>query len=440
MKKNTLVFLALLCSFFSEAQLKDKANLDKLFTSFEKENKAMGTVSIFKDGNEVYTKSIGFANIELAKKADDLTKYRIGSITKTFTASIIFQLIDEGKLALNTLVSKYFPEVPNSNKITIKNLLYHRSGLYNITREKGFHVWISKPRNRKKMLTKIVKHPVDFQPNEKTAYSNTNYILLSFIAEKIDKKSFSKIIKNRISKPLKLDRTHFGKKIKIKKNEATSYYWENSKWNPITIETNLKGPMGAGAIVSTAKEVNIFYNKLFTGKLISKNSLEKMITPINEMGMGISVINYRGILIYGHDGGIDGFRSIAAYIPKKKLSIAFTFNASNIPSTGTLVQILETYFRNDTSVINVSKSKLKTADLDKYLGVYSNNSFPAKVTVTKKGNILYAQATGQPIFELTATKAHVFKYAPLNIILAFKPLKKSLNLKFNGRNHLLAKE
>ncbi|TVZ55823.1 CubicO group peptidase (beta-lactamase class C family) [Lutibacter sp. Hel_I_33_5] len=440
MKKCTLIFLTLLCSLFSEAQIANKENLDQLFDTFEKENKAMGTVSILKNGLETYQKSFGLSNIKLDKKANEYTKYRIGSITKTFTATIILQLVEEGKLSLLSLVSDYFPQIPNSNKITIKNLLYHRSGLYNITKEKGFHVWISKSRNRKEMLAKITNHKVDFQPNEKTAYSNTNYILLSFIAEKIDKRKFSKILQRRIIKPLNLKRTIFGKKIKIKKNEAFSYYWENTKWNPITLETNLKGPMGAGAIVSTAKEINVFYSNLFSGKLISENSLQKMTTPINGMGMGLSVMKYKGLLIYGHDGGIDGFRSMAAFIPKKKLSIAFTLNASNISTSGTLIEIIDTYFKNDPTVKDIPLIDLKTEDLDKYLGIYSGSSFPLKVTITKKENVLYAQATGQPIFKLNASKKNVFNYDPLGIKFTFTPKNNSVTVKFQGNNHLLTKE
>lgn len=408
MKKIITFFIAFSCSIFTEAQTSHKTALDNLLSSFESENKAMGTVSIADKGITTYQNSIGFANLTLSKSANEYTKYRIGSITKTFTATVILQLVDEGKVQLNKLLKEYFPEIPNADKITIEHLLYHRSGLYNITKEDGFHIWISKQRKRSEMLKKMIHNGVVFEPNTNNEYSNTNYILLSYIAEDIDKKSFAKILKKRIIKPLGLVNTHFGKEINIKKNEAISYYLEDSKWQPIAIETNLKGPMGAGAIVSTAKELTIFYTSLFSGKLLSKSSLQKMTTPKDEMGMGISVINYKGLLVYGHDGGIDGFRSMAVYIPKKKLAMAFTFNASRISSTGALIEILETYFKNDKELQSKSLINLTSSSLDKYLGIYSGKTFPAKVTFTKKGNILFAQATGQPIFKLIAVKKKRF--------------------------------
>ena len=206
MKKSTLVFLALLCSFLTEAQQTNKANLDQLLISFEKENKAIGTVSLFKNGKEIYNKSIGFSNIKLAEKANNLTKYRIGSITKTLTATIILQQVDEGKLNLNTLLSEYFPKLPNANKITIEDLLRHQSGLVNITQSKDIRSWISKPQTRKQMMDRFIENGTEFEPKEKSKYSNTNFAILSYISEVIDKKPFAQILDDRIIKPLQLKR------------------------------------------------------------------------------------------------------------------------------------------------------------------------------------------------------------------------------------------
>lgn len=347
MKKSILFFIAFSCSFFTEAQTSLKADLDLLLYSLESNNKAMGTISIAKEGNNIYQNSIGFSNLDTKIKANEFTKYRIGSITKTFTATVILQLVDEDKLDLNTLLKEYFPNLPNADKITIEHLLYHRSGLYNITQEDGFHEWISKPRNRNQMLGKMIDNGVVFKPNIKKEYSNTNYILLSYIAEDIDRNSFVKILDKRIIKPLGFSNTHYGKEVNLKKNEATSYYWEDSKWTPITIETNLKGPMGAGAIVSTAKELTFFYTSLFSGKLLSKASLKKMTSPKDEMGMGILVVDFNGMTVYGHDGAIDGFRSAVAYFPELKLTICFTFNASSGSNTQKIVKIFKSYLKTE---------------------------------------------------------------------------------------------
>lgn len=140
-----------------------------------------------------------------------------------------------------------------------------------------------------------------------------------------------------------MENTFFGKDLDLSQNEAMCYYPENEEWHPITFHTNLTGTMGAGGLTSTAKEINIFYDALFTKQLFSKETLDQMTTPKNGMGMGISVDRRRGYQVFGHDGRIDGFRSVAAYFPEEKLSIACTFNASKVSSSKTLFQLLDAY-------------------------------------------------------------------------------------------------
>lgn len=196
------------------------------------------------------------------------------------------------------------------------------------------------------MLTKIRGYESLFEPDSKTEYSNSNYILLAYIAEDIDKKFFGEIIQKRIVEKLNLENTDFGKDIDFSKNEAMCYYLENGKWKPITFHTNLTGTMGAGGVISNAKDVSIFYNALFTGKLLSEKSLQLMTTPKEEMGMGISVNDFNGLTVYGHDGAIDAFRSTAVYIPKFKSAIVLTFNASDGPIGKKLLPIVELYMQS----------------------------------------------------------------------------------------------
>ena len=439
MKKGFLFLIVFLCSLSSVGQKAKQENLDTLFNSIEENNIAMGTISIAKKGKTIYQKSIGFSDLKNKKKANEYTKYRIASVTKTYTATIILQLINEGKLNLETTLNKYFPRIKNASKITVENLLRHQSGLYNITNEKDFIKWINKPRDRNEILDKIIKNGVVAEPSTQTAYSNTNFILLSYIAEDVDGKSFSKIIAKRIVKPLHLKQTAFGKEINSSKNEAISYYKENNQWNTFKYQTNLKGTMGAGCIVSTAKEVTSFYYNLFAGKLIPKKLLKEMTTSKDGIGMGVSELNYKGLKIFGHNGGMDGFHSISAYIPEKDLAIAFTFNASTISTTESLIKILDAYFKDDPRFKSKSKVNITSSELDKYLGIYSADSFPAKISFTKEGNVLFAKATGQPIFKLIAIKKNTFKYDAMDIVFTFKEKNKVL-VTFGGKEHLLSKE
>ncbi|MFY0630673.1 MAG: beta-lactamase family protein [Flavobacteriaceae bacterium] len=440
MRKNILFFIGLLCSFSINSQTDNTKKLDSLLNTFESKNQGMGIVTILKKDQSVYFKSMGYSNIEKGKTADKNTKYRIGSISKTYTATIIMQMVDENKLTLNTYLSSYFPQIPNADKITIDDLLRHRSGLYNITNQEDLRTWITKKQSRKKMLARFAKHSVDFEPKEKTSYSNTNYILLSYIAEEIDNASFSSILKKRIIKPLQLKRTHFGKSINERKNEALPYYFEDDNWNSVTMKTHLSAPMGAGGIVASANDVALFYTSLFDGKLVSSTSLEKMTNSSTGMGLGMSSLDFKGLKVYGHDGGIDGFSSFALHIPKKNLSISITLNGFGSSMLPLVVSILEIYFENDPSLQSKSSFELTSSELDQYLGIYSSSTFPAKVTFTKKKNTLFAQATGQPLFKLTAEKKNVFKYDAMGITFTFGSKKGTLSIFFQGNTHQFKKQ
>lgn len=440
MKKSIIILLICAYPIFTYAQVKNKTNLDQLFNSFESENKAMGTITIAKNGKEVYQKNIGFSNIETRTKPNKLTKYRVGSITKTFTAVVILQQIEEGKLNLNSLLKEYFPQLPNAHKITIEDLLRHQSGLTNITNDKSIRTWITKPQTRDQMMKRFIKNGTIFEPKEKSSYSNTNYAILSYIAEDLDKKSFDIILKDRIIHPLKLKRTEFGKAIQPNNNEANSYYFENNQWNLIDFQTHMSAPMGAGAIVSTSSEINRFYTSLFTNQLISKKSLNNLITIKKGFGLGVTNLKFKGLNVYGHDGGIEGFQSFALYIPEKKTTISLTFNGLQMIMMPLVISILDTYFDGDTSLKRTTSIDLKPKDLEVYLGVYSGKTFPAKVTFTKKENTLFAQATGQPLFKLTATKKDFFIYDAMGIRFDFNLKNNTLELTFAGNKHLLNKE
>lgn len=438
MKKLFYVFFLL--SMIVKGQDFDTQKLNDLFNTLEAENQLMGTISVTKNGDEVYYKSFGFYNVNQHLKPNKATKYRIGSITKTFTATVILQMIDEGKLTLNTTVSKYFSQIPNASKITIEDLLRHQSGLFNVTAQKDVKDWISKPQSRKQMLARFVKNGIVFQPKKDMQYSNTNYILLSYIAEEIDKKSYAKILEDRIINPLQLKRTEFGKAINSKNNEAFSYYFENDKWNKINRQTHMSAPMGAGAITSTANDLITFYNALFNGKLISEKALKEMTTTAGNFGLGISELQFKGMKVFGHSGAIDGFQSYALYIPRKNVALAILANGASAQVYPIMINVLETYFKNDKSLQGSSSITVSSEDLDKYLGVYSGKTFPAKVTFTKKKNVLFAQATGQPIFELLPVEKDVFKYDSMGIVFKFSNQAKEMRINIGGKEHLLTRE
>ncbi|MBN2522845.1 MAG: beta-lactamase family protein, partial [Bacteroidales bacterium] len=359
------------CSREHEPVTFDKARMDSLFYLTVTNQKGMGSISIFEDGKEVYQNAFGYADFEDSIPATAKTKYRIGSISKSFTASIIMQLIEENKLTLETKLGDFFPEIPNANAITIEQLLRHRSGLYNFTNSEAYPNWMEEPKTEAELIEIFIENGTVFEPDEKMEYSNTNYVLLSYIAEKIENKRFSDILEDRITRPLKLNNTYYGGKISPDKNEALSYTHVNN-WELAT-ETDMSVPAGAGAIVSNPTDLNKFYNLLFDGEVVSDNSLEEMKKLVDNFGIGMFQMPFYDKRAFGHNGGIDGFRSNIAYFPDDNASIACTFNGLAMSMNDILIGALSIYFGKEYSLPEFKPALiLKSEELDIYPGVYSS--------------------------------------------------------------------
>jgi len=187
----TLLTLALGAAGY--AQTLDKAKLDQFFDRLAEKNKAMGSLTIAKDSNVLYTRAIGYSQINGSEKKPltAANRFRIGSITKMFTAAMIFQLVEEGKLKLTDALDKFFQQVPNANKITIAHILAHRSGIHDSILDRNLRPSSNTNAVTKdELLTIISKGAPDFEPDAKHRYSNSGYFLLGLIIEKLTGKPY----------------------------------------------------------------------------------------------------------------------------------------------------------------------------------------------------------------------------------------------------------
>ena len=328
MKKTIWIILLLTFSgFTSFGQNINFAKLDSFLNTLSAKGLAMGSLAISKNGTIKYQKAIGYSLVSDNKKvASDInTKYRIGSATKMFTAVMIFQLIEEGKIKLDQKLKTYFPDLPNADKITIQNMLYHRSGLHDYTHDTNFPEWMGKPKSHEELLKIIKEKGSDFEPGTDVDYCNSNYLLLGYIIEKICKMPYANALKNRITSKLNLKATYFGKPINIKDNESASYKYTNNNWAKEK-EADLSIHGGAGSIVSTPTDMVKFIDALFANKLISNTSLTKMETMVDDYGMGMFPNKYGDKPSFGHNGRIEEFYSAQWYFPSEKLSFAYCTN------------------------------------------------------------------------------------------------------------------
>lgn len=420
------------------SQTFDKTKLDNYFDTLEANNKFMGSVAISQNGKIIYTKQIGYCDIDSKIKPNDNTKYRIGSISKTFTTVLVFKAIDEGKLKLTDKIDTYFPTIKNANKISISDLLYHRSGIHNFTEDEDFLKWNTEKKSENEMIEIISKGGSDFEPGTKGEYSNSNFILLSYILQNICKKDYAQLLDEQIIKPIGLKNTYFGKKTNIKDNECYSYSFKGN-WVK-EAETDMSIPMGAGGIVSTPGDLTRFADALFSGKLISTKDLELMETLKDNYGMGLFKIPFYDKFGYGHTGGIDGFNSVMGHLADDNVSIAITSNGTNFDNNQISIVLLSAVYNKPYEIPTFKTLEVTGTDLDKYLGVYSSNQIPLKITITRNDKTLIAQATGQPAFVLEATEKDKFKFEQAGLVLEFNPTDKTMILKQHGGIFSFSKE
>ncbi len=424
----TLSFSLLLSAVYCQSV--NTTKLDSLFDALQANNKFMGSMAIAADGKVVYSKAIGKADMESGKELKTDTKFRIGSISKMFTAVMIFKAIEEKKLTLDQTIDHYFPGIENAQKITVDNLLNHRSGIHNFTNDSAYLSYNTQSKTETELLEIIQKVKSDFEPGSKSEYSNSNYVLLTFILEKIYKKNYSDLLKDKITKPLGLKNTYVGNKINIANNECYSYKFSQT-WVKET-ETDMSIPLGAGAIVSNTADLLHFIESLFALKIISSGSLEKMKTVKDDLGRGIFSVPFYDKTGYGHTGGIDGFQSVLYYFPKEKVGIVILTNGSTIPLNDLVIAGLSATFNKPYTIPSFKMITLKSEDLDPYLGEYSSKDIPLKITITKDGSTLIAQATGQSAFPLEAISKNTFEFNAAGIVLEFNAEQKQMILKQGG--------
>jgi CubicO group peptidase (beta-lactamase class C family) len=439
MKKTILTTVLLLTlGQIGFSQNLDKTKLDNYFNTLEQNNKFMGSVAVSKNGEIIYTKSIGLADVENNVKSTENSKYRIGSISKSFTTVLILKAVEQKKFDLNLTIDKWFPTIKNAKKITVKHLLSHRSGIHNFTDDKDYLTWNTQPKTEKEMIEIIKKGGSDFNPDSKAEYSNSNFVLLTYILEKTYTKSYSDLLQELIVKPTGLTNTYVFGKINPNNNECKSYSFAGS-WK-IETETDFTIPLGAGAINSTPIDLTKFADALFSGKLLTNESLEIMKTIKDGYGIGLFQIPFYKSIGYGHTGGIDGFSSIYSYFADDKISYALIANGTNINNNDISIAVLSAVYNKPYEIPVFTTFSLTSENLDKYLGVYASKQIPMKITITKEGNTLIAQGTGQPPFPLEATDKDKFKFDQAGAKFEFNPNEKTMILFQGGGQITFTKE
>lgn len=420
-----ILVLQLFQSQISKAQHSfDQEKLDTYLSTLVEHDKFMGSVAILEDDQVLFQNAYGFIS-EGEQPADIETAYRIGSITKPYTSTMILQLAEEGKISLSDKLDLFFPEIPNADRITIEQLLHHRSGLVNVTSVEEYMEYYSEGTTREEMINRMKKYGTNFKPGEKFEYSNSGYMLLGYIIEEVTDMTYGEALKQMIADPLGLEKTYYGMEISLDRGEAQSFSFSSNGWE-LTTETDMSVPHGAGAIVSTPTEVGLFLNALFDGELISEESLQKMKNLKEGYGLGISRIPFNERFAWGHNGGIDGFQSTSGHFPEEDLTFVLLGNGVNYSLNNIAIGTLSILFNNDFEIPDFSNEpkpvELSKNQLQAYTGYYTSDDIPLEVEVFMEEGVLKAKATGQGAFPLSAFEGGVMKFNPAGITMIFNSL------------------
>ncbi|MED2038713.1 serine hydrolase [Bacillus wiedmannii] len=316
-----------------------------------------GILAKTSEGGKTWSYAAGVANLSSKKPMKTDFRFRIGSVTKTFTATVVLQLAEENRLNLDDSIEKWLPGVIQGNgyddkQITIRQVLNHTSGIAEYTRSKSFNLMDTKKSYRAEELVKMgISMPPDFAPGKSWSYSNTGYVLLGILIETVTGNSYAEEIENRIIEPLELSNTFLPGNSSVipGTKHARGYIQLDGASEPKDV-TYYNPSMGssAGDMISTADDLNKFFSYLLGGKLMKEQQLKQMLTTVptgeaalGRYGLGIYETKLpNGVSIWGHGGSIPGFVTFAGGTLGGKHTLAVNLNSLNADSPDPFKNIL----------------------------------------------------------------------------------------------------
>ncbi|OOQ93185.1 serine hydrolase domain-containing protein [Bacillus cereus] len=303
-----------------------------------------GILAKTSEGGKTWGYAAGVADLGTKKPMKADFRFRIGSVTKTFTATVVLQLAGENRLNLDDSIEKWLPGVIqgngyDGNQITIRQILNHTSGIAEYLRSKDADMMNTKKSYTAEELVKMgLSLPPDFAPGKGWSYSNTGYVLLGILIEKVTGNSYAEEIEKRIIEPLELSNTFLpGNSTVIPgTNHARGYIQPDgaSELKDVTYY-NPSIASSAGDMISTADDLNKFFSSLLGGKLLKENQLKQMLTSVptgredlgNGYGLGIYETKLpNGVSVWGHTGGIPGFGTLVGGTLGGKHTLAVNIN------------------------------------------------------------------------------------------------------------------
>lgn len=397
------------------------AKVDEYMNAAVRVDGFSGSILVARDGQPVVSKGYGMANVELDVPNTPQTVFRLGSVTKQFTAMAIMLLQERGKLNVNDPACKYLTDCPTSwQPMTVKNLLTHTAGVPNYTSFPDFAKTAVLPTTNAAMIAQLRDKPLEFAPGEKYAYSNSGYYLLGAIIERASGKSYADFLQENIFTPLGMKQTGYDSPLRIIKNRAAGYARQggeivNAAYMDMTI------PYAAGALDSTTGDLLLWDQMLYTEKLVSRKTLDEIFTPFKSgYGYGWSIGKKFDRQEISHGGGIYGFATEIARFPADKVTVVVLSNVEGAPAGRIGNDLAAIVFG---AAYEIPKERKEIAVdrkvLEKYVGQYELAAPKIVVGFTLENGKLFGQVGGQSKFALSAESETVFFSKDVNLQITF---------------------
>ncbi len=401
------------------------SQIDKLLSDVYKPDGPGAAILVKKQGKVILRKGYGLANLELNVPVEPDMIFRLGSVTKQFTAVAILILAEEGKLSLQDEITRFLPDYPTQGKkITVEHLLTHTSGVKSYT---DLPEWL--PLQRKDMtVAEIIDlakdKPVEFAPGGRWKYCNSGYILLGAIIEKVSGKTYADFLQDRIFGPLGLKSSCYDSTSRIIPRRASGYSKGNSGFENASY-LSMSQPYAAGSLASSVDDLAAWTEALLSGKLIKRETLERAFTSCKlrdgldtKYGYGWCISDYEGHRLIEHGGGINGFLSYALFFPEDQVFVALLTN-----SAVSDLQPEPLAFRAGCLTLGIPYKEptpisLSEKELEPFIGVYADAQ-GEELYITRQGSKLFAQNAGGDKSEIRPVSATEFFVTAISARIQF---------------------
>lgn len=415
--------------------------IEAVMSEIYKPGEPGAAIIIRRGGKTIFRKGYGLADLELGVKVEPDMIFRLGSITKQFTAVAVLMLAEQGKLSLQDEIGKYLPAFPTGDKqVTIEHLLTHTSGIKSYTNMEEWLAMWRKDMTPQEIIDLSKGKPLEFNPGERWNYNNTGYVMLGAIIEKVSGQTYEEFIKTHIFTPLGMNHSHYGSSERVIPRRIPGY----QKGNDGIINApylSMTQPYAAGSLLSSVDDLAVWNDAVFSGKLLKKEWLDKAFTSYRlaggestGYGYGWFISGLRGHRCIEHGGGINGFTSYAMAFPDDHLYIAVLTNsaiADRAPEPRAL-RIAELVL--GLPAVERRPVKLSPSELDALIGVYENLDGEARF-ITREGEQLFSQRAGGARYPILPASPTEFFFIDTPTVIRFEqnPQGKTEGLRLEAR-------